>query len=277
MSMKKRYYTVNGEIIGEQTTGQERIDYLTDALGSVTTTLDQSQKVVNTYAYKPSGAELSKTGTASDPAYLWAGAAGFRQTGCKFAEVSVQARHYSPLLGQMIHSHKRPAPFISGRRYPIPRISTDTSILPPKKIPMLGIDETPNWALWFEVGDFVMKQLLSNVYECPEPISDWSTATFQQCNYTLWKCLPQPVWGPEENRCRARRRFCEGACFKTFKIDKVCKFLYAGRCIVERDKTCAGREYRTNCISDIIPCLCDQRGWWEHNSTLDRCRDCREL
>jgi hypothetical protein len=29
------YYTVNGEIIGEKTTGGSRVDYLTDALGSV--------------------------------------------------------------------------------------------------------------------------------------------------------------------------------------------------------------------------------------------------
>jgi hypothetical protein len=33
MSTVKNYYTFGGELIGEQTTGQERIDYLTDPLG----------------------------------------------------------------------------------------------------------------------------------------------------------------------------------------------------------------------------------------------------
>ncbi len=34
------YYTVNGEIIGERTAGSPRVDYLTDALGSVTATVN---------------------------------------------------------------------------------------------------------------------------------------------------------------------------------------------------------------------------------------------
>jgi hypothetical protein len=34
------YYTVNGEIIGEKTTGGSRVDYLTDALGSVMATVN---------------------------------------------------------------------------------------------------------------------------------------------------------------------------------------------------------------------------------------------
>ena len=54
------YCTVDGEIIGEGTSGSE-INYATDALGSVTGTLvgDQLQ---NTYAYQPYGALLAKTG-----------------------------------------------------------------------------------------------------------------------------------------------------------------------------------------------------------------------
>ena len=42
------YYTLGGEILGEKTTGQSRVDYLTDALGSVTATLNESAQVVNT-------------------------------------------------------------------------------------------------------------------------------------------------------------------------------------------------------------------------------------
>lgn len=45
-------YTVNGEIIGEETNGQ-RIDYLTDPLGNITATIDQNAKVLNRYTYKP--------------------------------------------------------------------------------------------------------------------------------------------------------------------------------------------------------------------------------
>jgi RHS repeat-associated protein len=100
MSMKKRYYTVNGEIIGEQTTGQERIDYLTDPLGNVTATIDQNAKVLNRYTYKPFGELLSKTGTAPDPKFLWVGAHGYRQTGKKYADVYVRARHYDTRTGR---------------------------------------------------------------------------------------------------------------------------------------------------------------------------------
>ena len=69
------YLTVNGEIIGEST-GGVRTDYLTDALGSVTATVDQSASVVNTYRYKPYGELLAKTGTGSDPIFGWVGSQG---------------------------------------------------------------------------------------------------------------------------------------------------------------------------------------------------------
>jgi len=93
------YLTVNGEIIGE-TTGGVRTDYLTDALGSVTATVDQSASVVNTYRYKPSGELLAKTGTGSDPVFGWVGSQGYAQTGRKYAEAYVRARHYSSTSGR---------------------------------------------------------------------------------------------------------------------------------------------------------------------------------
>ena len=74
------YYTVGGRIIGEETSGV-RTNYLTDALGSVTTTVDQTGAVQNTYRYRPYGSLLAKTGTAADPAFTWVGTAGYRQTG----------------------------------------------------------------------------------------------------------------------------------------------------------------------------------------------------
>jgi len=88
------YLTVKGEIIGEAT-GGVRTDYLTDALGSVTATVDQSASVVNTYRYKPYGELLAKTGSGSDPQFGWVGSAGYAGTGRKYAEVYVRARHYS--------------------------------------------------------------------------------------------------------------------------------------------------------------------------------------
>src|SRR5579872_6621671 len=85
------YYTVNGGLIGEKTAGGSRTDYLTDALGNVTATVNQSGQVVNTYRYKPYGA---------DPAFRWVGAQGYRQTGKKYSDVYVRARHYDSMTGR---------------------------------------------------------------------------------------------------------------------------------------------------------------------------------
>lgn len=41
MTRVTNYYSVNGEKLGKKTTGGSRIDYLTDALGSVTATVRQ--------------------------------------------------------------------------------------------------------------------------------------------------------------------------------------------------------------------------------------------
>src|SRR5579872_2576809 len=94
------YYTVNGALIGEKTAGGTRTDYLTDALGNVTATVNQSGQVVNTYRYKPYGAQLAKTGAGADPAFRWVGAQGYRQTGRKYSDVYVRARHYGSAFGR---------------------------------------------------------------------------------------------------------------------------------------------------------------------------------
>jgi len=93
------YYSVEGEIIGEAT-GGVRTDYLTDALGSVTGTVNQSASVVNTYRYKPYGATLAKTGTGADPIFGWVGSQGYAGTGKAHSEVYVRARHYSSTSGR---------------------------------------------------------------------------------------------------------------------------------------------------------------------------------
>jgi hypothetical protein len=95
-----KYYSVNGQIIGEKVGSNSRVDYLTDALGSVTATVDQNAAVVNTYRYKPYGAQLSKTGSGPDPAFRWVGSLGYRQTGVNQSDVYVRARHYGTAAGQ---------------------------------------------------------------------------------------------------------------------------------------------------------------------------------
>ena len=93
------YYSINGQIIGESTSGV-RTDYLTDALGSVTGTVNQSGVVVNTYRYKPYGDLLSKTGAGADPAFGWVGTQGYKQTQKKFSNFYVRARHYGSSQGR---------------------------------------------------------------------------------------------------------------------------------------------------------------------------------
>ncbi len=94
------YYSIHGQIIGEKTAGSSRVDYLTDALGSVTATVDQSANVINTYRYKPYGGLLAKTGGGSDPAFQWVGSQGYRNTGKAYSDVYIRQRHYSSGLGR---------------------------------------------------------------------------------------------------------------------------------------------------------------------------------
>src|SRR2546427_10334299 len=96
------YYTVNGQIIGQKTGTGARVDYLTDALGSVIGTVNQSAAVVNTYRYKPFGGLLAKTGAGADPAFQWVGQHGYRPTGKKWSDVYIRRRHYDTNPGRWI-------------------------------------------------------------------------------------------------------------------------------------------------------------------------------
>jgi len=93
------YHTVNGQFIGESAAGV-RTDYMVDALGSVTGTVNQSAQVVNTYRYKPYGALLAKTGTGADPKMGWVGTLGYRGTGRRQSDYYVRARHYGSVRGR---------------------------------------------------------------------------------------------------------------------------------------------------------------------------------
>jgi RHS repeat-associated protein len=83
-------------------------DYLTDALGSVTATMNQSAAIVNTYRYKPYGGLLAKTGVGADPAFGWVGSQGYRQTTKKYSDVYVRARHDDTTSGRWTSKDSAP-------------------------------------------------------------------------------------------------------------------------------------------------------------------------
>ena len=91
-------HAVDGEIVGETTSGV-RTDYLVDALGSVTATVSQSAQVQNAYRYKPYGALLAKTGSASDPKSQWVGTLGYRATSRVQSEYDFQSSDYGTATG----------------------------------------------------------------------------------------------------------------------------------------------------------------------------------
>jgi hypothetical protein len=87
--MTKRYYSVEGEILGDSEAG----DYMRDALGSVTGTCNpDTGSVWNTYRYKPYGGRLAKTGVDVDPRFQYIGTKGFKRSGLASAEYSIQGR-----------------------------------------------------------------------------------------------------------------------------------------------------------------------------------------
>ncbi len=102
------YITINGQIVGEVTDGV-RTDYLTDALGNVTATVDQSANIINEYRYKPFGALLSKSGVGPDPKFQWVGSLGYRKTGLAHSDYYVRARHFTAAAG-LWTSKDRPLP-----------------------------------------------------------------------------------------------------------------------------------------------------------------------
>jgi RHS repeat-associated protein len=92
------YITANGMMLGEVTNGIMR-NYGTDALGSVVQTYSNGA-LENTYAYKPYGATLAKTGTAADPSFLWNGGSGYRAASPSATSYYVRRRHFSTAQSQ---------------------------------------------------------------------------------------------------------------------------------------------------------------------------------
>lgn len=87
----KSFYSVRSRLLGERS-ASSRIDYLNDAMASVTATTNASGGVLNTYRLKPYGGLLSNTGAAANPRFNWAGQWGYRSSA---PGSYVRARHYS--------------------------------------------------------------------------------------------------------------------------------------------------------------------------------------
>ena len=69
--MATTYYCNVGGRTLSQVSGGVRRDFLTDAIGSVTATVNEHGNIENTYRYKPYGGTLAKTGTGVDPRLGW--------------------------------------------------------------------------------------------------------------------------------------------------------------------------------------------------------------
>ncbi len=120
------YNTIDGSLLGQTTSGV-RTDYMMDALGSVTGTT-VSGAVQNTYRYMPFGTLLSKTGTSSDPTFLWVGSQGYRATQRSYSDYYVRLRHVVAISGTWTSLDKF-CPFESGWGYANynPTLSADPS------------------------------------------------------------------------------------------------------------------------------------------------------
>src|SRR5580658_6274096 len=85
------YFTMDGVLVGEKTTGGVNIGYVPDALGSIVAAVDQNLNTTYTAAYKPYGDVLASTGTA--PRFTWVGTPGYlASAGVPHAEYSARAR-----------------------------------------------------------------------------------------------------------------------------------------------------------------------------------------
>lgn len=89
----KNYDTVNGQLIGECSSGVTTT-YLTDEFGSAVETV-QSGSVVNRYLYSPYGLLTSNEGFGSDPRFMWKGASDYRTTLRSYSEYLSNHKHYS--------------------------------------------------------------------------------------------------------------------------------------------------------------------------------------
>ncbi len=96
MAMKKRFYSVNGQMMGYESGGVKK-DFLTDHLGSITAEIDQTQTRTYDTRYSAYGRNNWSTGTGCG--FGWVGSYGYRETGLFHMSHYVRARHYSYITG----------------------------------------------------------------------------------------------------------------------------------------------------------------------------------
>ena len=96
MAMKKRFYTVDGQMVGYEE-GGVRKDFLTDHLGSIIAIMDENEVRVFDTRYSAYGRNRWITGTGCG--FGWVGSFGYRETGLFHMSHYVRARHYSYITG----------------------------------------------------------------------------------------------------------------------------------------------------------------------------------
>jgi len=96
MAMKKRFYSVNGQMMGYESGGVKK-DFLTDHLGSITAEIDQNQNRTFETRYSAYGRNNWSTGTGCG--FGWVGSYGYRETGLFHMSHYVRARHFSYVTG----------------------------------------------------------------------------------------------------------------------------------------------------------------------------------
>ena len=94
------YHTVEGFLLGETSAAGARRDYLTDSVGSVVSTVDQSAVIKNTYRYKPYGGFLLQVSPEVGPRFCWTGETGSLYTRGGHAEQYNRARMYGTPSGR---------------------------------------------------------------------------------------------------------------------------------------------------------------------------------
>jgi hypothetical protein len=96
MAMKKRFYTMNSQMMAYDEGGVTK-DFLTDHLGSITAEIDQTQARTYDTRYSAYGRNNWSTGTGCG--FGWVGTYGYRETGLFHMSHYVRARHYSYVTG----------------------------------------------------------------------------------------------------------------------------------------------------------------------------------
>jgi len=95
------YYTMHGNIMGEQTDSNPSLNYVNDGIGSIVNVTDAAGEVSFTASYKPHGDFLAMTGTP--PVFTFLGRLGYNSgLGGTYAEFYVRQRFLSSTTGQWI-------------------------------------------------------------------------------------------------------------------------------------------------------------------------------